>query len=161
MAAICLVAACEDYGPKIISGVPWDFERACLYDYPVAIMSSAVKELPATCEPNCLLWTVVSAGGLEEQVLYVTRVCPGALFQVVSPEEVPECGAALEAYNAEITCESPPSDTVDVGANSASDAGVEGDGSTPSIHTATGDAAGTARIDAGDAVRDAGDGGAE
>lgn len=88
-AALSLVSACSDVGPRVYTAEPYDPEGGCLGEYE-AIGLVEADSLSASCEPVCLEWS---------GTLYVSTLCapyPDLATQL-SPEEDADCAAALLA----------------------------------------------------------------
>lgn len=93
----CVMAGCEDEGPRVYTAQPYDAVAMCLGDYePIGLVTA--EELPGTCDPVCLRL---------DDVLYVSTVCAPYpdTTAAETPEESEECAAALTSLVAEAYCE--------------------------------------------------------
>lgn len=92
--------SCEEYGPRIYTAHPYQEGAACLApSVPIGVVTAA--ELPASCEPVCLLL---------DQALYVSRVCRPLPARAVeaAPGTGPACALATALLTSGALCAAPP-----------------------------------------------------
>lgn len=93
---LCLLAACDESGPRVYTAKAYDREAHCLSaDAPIGLVES--EDLSATCEPVCI---ELEAG------LYVSTVCPPypAGSVLLNAKDSADCEAALTALAEEAEC---------------------------------------------------------
>jgi hypothetical protein len=94
-------AACEEYGARVYTAHPYRIGDTCLQPS-VSIGVVKAAELPANCEPVCLLL---------DEALYVSRVCPPMPERaiVAAADTGTDCAMAMSLLRSEALCASPPS----------------------------------------------------
>ncbi|MET0412290.1 MAG: hypothetical protein ABW217_13395 [Polyangiaceae bacterium] len=146
-----VLAACDEFGPRIYSAYPYRTEEQCLEPSVVLAVVHA-DELPATCAPVCLSF---------EAALYVSTICAPypTMAILVAPEEDVACAAAIGALTAEAICDT--GGGADAGAGEAGpdasvpDAGPIGGGDSGMVlDAAAPDATAAGPLDAGLSVPD-------